>query len=198
VCSHASVGVVARPAVADAGRLDPETRFLIVSLLSTVHASTSGLTTGWMPVVKPDVPRPPTTGRRWPSSRGLHFEAEPRRPDGPGASDDGDHAALAAASSSRDRPPRLYAALDHSSTLPPRHSTARGAADDRNRGKGLASTAKVGRSLRSRTIHPATLDSTMNAITEPASTVSGSDGRQQVGLMGLPPRRESATRWALA
>jgi hypothetical protein len=41
-----------------------EIEILCVCLLSTVHASTSGLATGWMPVVKPDVPRPPAAGRR--------------------------------------------------------------------------------------------------------------------------------------
>ena len=53
------------PSPAFVSRSRASTRSLsIVSLLSTVHASTSGLTTGWMPVVKPGVPRPPAAGRR--------------------------------------------------------------------------------------------------------------------------------------
>ena len=70
------IGDVAGLAVPIVGGWIQRRDSLSVSLLSTVHAPTSGLTTGWMPVVKPDEPRPPATGRRWPASRALHSQAE--------------------------------------------------------------------------------------------------------------------------
>ncbi len=56
---------------------------LVVSYLRTVHDPTSGLGTGWMPVIKSDVPRHRRSAKRPPMTRSQRSHRERGRPDEP-------------------------------------------------------------------------------------------------------------------
>jgi hypothetical protein len=74
-------GVSLPPSGSD-GLSRSEPRSLLVARLSwTVHDPTSGLGTGWMPVIKPGVPRQRRSTRRSPMTRSQRLHRERVRPD---------------------------------------------------------------------------------------------------------------------